>query len=134
MHEGASPAILAEKIFLTKALINFSQQFDRNLLTVKLIEHYEEDRLLGVGIYDLQEVKSKYLEKAQRFHSMQNVLLTTPNGTMKLVFSIFVESDKHELNEYVKRFKENERNVLRAKRNINNYKKEMMHRSMKRER
>jgi hypothetical protein len=53
---------------------------------------------------------------------------------MKLVFSIFVESDKHELNEYVKRFKENERNVLRAKRNINNYKKEMMHRSMKRER
>jgi hypothetical protein len=37
MHEGASPAILAEKIFLTKALINFSQQFDRNQLTVKLI-------------------------------------------------------------------------------------------------
>jgi hypothetical protein len=33
------------------------------------------------------------------------------------------------LDHYIKKFKENERNVLRAKRNINNYKKEIMNRS-----
>jgi hypothetical protein len=44
-----------------------------------------------------------------------------------------VERDKYALDGYIKRFKENERDVMRAKRNINNYKKEMINKSLERE-
>jgi hypothetical protein len=44
-----------------------------------------------------------------------------------------VERDKYGLDGYIKRFKENEKDVLRAKRNINNYKKELHNKSLERE-
>lgn len=75
MLEGASPAILADKIFLTKALINFTHSKTGKELIVRLTEHYEGDRLLGEGTFDLRPIKERYLEQSQRFFSLQNVVL-----------------------------------------------------------
>lgn len=44
-----------------------------------------------------------------------------------------MERDKYALDGYIKKFKENEKDVLRAKRNINNYKKELLNKSLERE-
>jgi hypothetical protein len=105
MLEGASPAILIDKIYLTKALINFTQEFQGKKLVIKLTEHYNEDHLLGVGTYDLEPIRKRYLEKTQRFNSQQEVSLSTNSGKMKLVFSIFLESDRYLLEQYVRKFK-----------------------------
>jgi len=107
MMEGASPAILADKIFLTKALINFSQAVKDKEVIIKMTEYFESEKLVGVGTFDPQNIKRKFLEESQRFFSLQTAIINTSNGPLKLVFSIFVEADKHELDQYIKRFKEN---------------------------
>jgi hypothetical protein len=61
MQEGSAPAILAEKVFLTKAAINFSQRIDGRHIVLKLTEYYVGERLLGSGMFDLQPVRQKYL-------------------------------------------------------------------------
>jgi hypothetical protein len=40
MMEGSSPAILSDKIFLSKAVVNFNQRFDGNDILIKLVEYY----------------------------------------------------------------------------------------------
>ena len=42
-----------------------------------------------------QYIKRKFLEESQRFFSLQVVILNTSNGPMRLLFSVFVEGDRH---------------------------------------
>jgi hypothetical protein len=86
--------------------------------------------LLGIGMFNLGTVKKKYVDQSQRFNSLLEATINTPTTQYKLVFSIFVEKDKYALDQYVKRFKENEKDVLRSKRNINIYKREMLNKSI----
>jgi hypothetical protein len=90
MIEGASPAILLDKIFLTKAILTFNQRYSAGDLTIKLTEHYDSDKLIGVGSFSLKAIQKKFVENTQRFFSLLEANLTTNDGSFKLIFSLFI--------------------------------------------
>jgi hypothetical protein len=72
----------------------------------------------------LSKVVQNYSELRQRFFSLQECNLSSSNCSLKVIYNIFVESSKTELDTYIHKFKENERAVMKAKRNINRKKNE----------
>lgn len=51
--QGANPAILIDKIFLSHSIIIFNQPYAARELIIKLTEYDTSEKLLGVGTFHL---------------------------------------------------------------------------------
>lgn len=130
MYEGITPVLLADKIFLSQAHVNFSHEPKSPELSIVVREHYsQKDRDFGKAALKLDHIIYNYVHLRQRFFSLQEATLVTEKGNMRIVYNIFVESSKYQLDVYIRKFKENEREVMRAKRSINTRKKEILNKS-----
>ncbi len=65
-------------------MINFSQKMENWDLVVKLSEHIDSDRALGMGTFDLRPIKIKYMEHSQRFYSMLEIDLASKDGEAQI--------------------------------------------------
>lgn len=124
MVQGINPVILADKIFLNSAVLNFQQPVAQPLLKVRLKSHYSmNETTIGQADLNLQRINDNYFQFTQRFNSLQSITFCSEKGQLRLIFNIFVEKNKADLDLYIKRFKENQREVMRAKRYVANKKR-----------
>lgn len=60
--EGINPAILADKIFLKNAVINFNHSPDHPVVTIRLWFHFKgTDEILGDSTLSLQKLNKEFL-------------------------------------------------------------------------
>lgn len=78
MVEGINPVILADKIFLNSAVLNFQNSVTQPLLKVKLKSHYGmNDVTIGEAELNLQRINENYFQFTQRFNSLQSVIFSS---------------------------------------------------------
>ena len=108
MVEGTNPVILANKIFIGNPSLHFESTTKRASLTLRLGYTFKgSDRKLGEGVLDLTAINSKFLDADEKYKLKESLGFKLEEGEAKLVFNIFVERGKVELDRYVTSFKEN---------------------------
>jgi hypothetical protein len=76
MVEGINPVVLADKIFISNAIINFSHAVNSPILKVRLNSHFRnDDIILGEAELNLQKINDNYFQFTQRFNSLQFITL-----------------------------------------------------------
>jgi hypothetical protein len=126
MIEGLSPVILANKIFLSKASINFALASRQVTPEVVLWYYFKEDEhVLGKAHLDLTEINQKFTQSKERMASHQSLGFKLEEGEVKMFFNIFVERSKISLDAFVRKFKEDEQEGNRLRRIESNKEKKL---------
>jgi len=78
MVEGINPVILADKIFLNNAVLNFSHLVSKPALTVRLRSHHGMNEFtVGQADLNLQRINDNYFQFSQRFNSLQSIIFSS---------------------------------------------------------
>ena len=67
MTEGLNPTILANKVFLPNACINFNQETSKPQINLHLWNRYKaENKVLAQADFDLSDFNKRFREKGEK--------------------------------------------------------------------
>ena len=105
MSEGLNPTILADKIFLPNACLNFNNVTTQPQLNLHLwYRHKADDSVLAQADFDLSHFNKRFRQKSEKQFVRQNLLFPLGNDSLTLVFNLFIETGKIELDTNVRKF------------------------------
>ena len=106
MIEGLNPVMLANKMFLGSTSINFSHAPPPHRLQARLGSHVNScDYVMGSAELDLENINNNFTERGERFSGQESIPFALKEGELRLVFNIFVETGKVELDSSIREFK-----------------------------